>query len=161
MDTDSQLDNDLRTYEEVISDIDLDKWLETMRSKMDSMGSNQVWTLVDPPKGVTPVGSKWVYKCNLEAEGEVTAFKARLVAKRYNQRPGVDFEETYLPVAMTKFIRILLIIAAWYDYEIWKMDVKTTFLNGYIEEEIYMNQLEDFTSVREEGVYQKVYNGLI
>ncbi|KAL0445444.1 UNVERIFIED_CONTAM: Retrovirus-related Pol polyprotein from transposon RE1 [Sesamum latifolium] len=95
-----------------MSNIDSDKWLEAMKSEMDSMGSNQVWTLVDPPKSVRPVGCKWVYKRKLGANGEVTAFKARLVAKGYTQRPGVDFEETYSPVAMAKSIRILLAIAA-------------------------------------------------
>ncbi|KAL0416260.1 UNVERIFIED_CONTAM: hypothetical protein Slati_3457900 [Sesamum latifolium] len=77
----SQLDNDPKTYGEAISNIDSDKWLEAMKSEMDSMGSNQVWTLVDPPKGARPVGCKWVYKCKLGADGEVTAIKARLVAK--------------------------------------------------------------------------------
>ncbi|KAL0411261.1 UNVERIFIED_CONTAM: Retrovirus-related Pol polyprotein from transposon RE2 [Sesamum latifolium] len=108
----SQLDNDPKTYGEATSDIDSDKWLEAMKSKMDSIGSNQVWTLVDPPKGARPVGCKWVYKRKLGADGEVTAFKARLVAKGYTQQPGVDFEETYSPVAMAKSIRILLAIAA-------------------------------------------------
>ncbi|KAL0416561.1 UNVERIFIED_CONTAM: hypothetical protein Slati_3488000 [Sesamum latifolium] len=117
---------------------------------MDSIGSNQVWTLVDPPKGVRPIGCKWVYKRNLRADGEVTAFKARLVAKGYTQRSGVDFEETYSPVTMAKFIRILLAIAAWYDYEIWQMNMKTAFLNGFIEEEIYMAQPEGCTIVGEE-----------
>ncbi|KAL0455149.1 UNVERIFIED_CONTAM: Retrovirus-related Pol polyprotein from transposon TNT 1-94 [Sesamum latifolium] len=106
-----------------MSDIDSDKWLEAMKSEIDSMGSNQVWTLVDPPKGARPVECKWVYKRKLGADGEVTAFKAKLVAKGYTQRPGVDFEETYSPVAMAKSIRILLAIAAWYNYEIWQMDV--------------------------------------
>ncbi|KAL0445269.1 UNVERIFIED_CONTAM: hypothetical protein Slati_2249600 [Sesamum latifolium] len=76
--------------------------------------------------------------------------QTRLVAKGYTQRPGVDFEETYSPVAMAKSIRILLAIAAWYDYEIWQMDVKTAFLNGFIEEEIFMDQPEGFTTVGEE-----------
>ncbi|KAL0405531.1 UNVERIFIED_CONTAM: hypothetical protein Slati_3867000 [Sesamum latifolium] len=121
-----------------------------MKSKMDSMGSNQVWTLVDSPKGVKPVGCKWVYKRKLGANGEVTAFKARLVSKGYTQRPGVNFEETYSPVAMAKSIRILLAIAAWYDYEIWQIDVKTAFLNDFVEEEIFMDQSEGFTTVGEE-----------
>ncbi|KAL0445125.1 UNVERIFIED_CONTAM: hypothetical protein Slati_2235200 [Sesamum latifolium] len=81
----SQLDNDPKTYGEAMSDIDSNKWLEAMKSKMDSMGSNQVWTLVDPPKGARPVGCKWVYKSKFGADGEVTAFKARLVAKGYTQ----------------------------------------------------------------------------
>ncbi|KAL0378433.1 UNVERIFIED_CONTAM: Retrovirus-related Pol polyprotein from transposon RE2 [Sesamum radiatum] len=125
----SQLDNDPKTYGEAMSDINSDKWLEAMKFEIDSMGSNQVWTLVDPPKGARPV---------------------RLVAKGYTQRPGVDFEETYSPVAMAKSIRILLAIAARYDYEIWKMDVKTAFLNGFVEEEIFMDQPEGLTVAREE-----------
>ncbi|KAL0284899.1 UNVERIFIED_CONTAM: Retrovirus-related Pol polyprotein from transposon RE2 [Sesamum radiatum] len=146
----NQLDNDPKTYGEAMSDIDLDKWLEAMKFEMDSMGSNQVWTLVDPPKGVRPVGCKWVYKRKLGADGKVTTFKARLVAKGYTQRPGVDFKETYSPVAMAKSIRILLAITAWYGHEIWQMDVKTAFLNGFVEEEIFMDQPEGFTAVGEE-----------
>ncbi|KAL0448222.1 UNVERIFIED_CONTAM: Retrovirus-related Pol polyprotein from transposon TNT 1-94 [Sesamum latifolium] len=121
----SQLNNDPKTCGEVMSNINSDKWLEAMKFEIDSMDSNQIWTLVDPPKGARPVGCKWVYKHKLEADGEVTAFKAMLVAKGYTQQHEVDFEETYSPVAMAKSIRILLAIAAWYDYEIWQMDVKT------------------------------------
>ncbi|KAL0284257.1 UNVERIFIED_CONTAM: Retrovirus-related Pol polyprotein from transposon RE2 [Sesamum radiatum] len=145
-----QLDNDPKTYGEVMSDINSKKWIEAMKSEMDSMSSNKVWTLVDPPKGVKPVGCKWVYKRKLGADGEVTTLKARFVAKGYTQRPGVDFEESYLHVAIAKSIRIMLAIAAWYDYKIWQMDVKTAFLNWLVEEEIYMDQLEGFTSVGEE-----------
>ncbi|KAL0430640.1 UNVERIFIED_CONTAM: hypothetical protein Sradi_0690000 [Sesamum radiatum] len=68
-----------------MSDIDSDKWLEAMKFEMDSMGSNQVWTLVDPPKGIRPIGCEWVYKRKLGADGEVMALKARLVAKGYTQ----------------------------------------------------------------------------
>ncbi|KAL0412130.1 UNVERIFIED_CONTAM: hypothetical protein Slati_3802700 [Sesamum latifolium] len=146
----SQVDNDLRTYGEAMRDIDSDKWYEAMKSEMDSMGSNQVWTPVDPPKGIRPIGCKWVYKRKLGVDGEVTAFKARLVAKGYTQRLGVNFKETYSLVVMAKSIQILLAKAAWYDYEIWQMDVKTVFLNGFVEEEIFMDQLESFTFVGEE-----------
>ncbi|KAL0445613.1 UNVERIFIED_CONTAM: hypothetical protein Slati_1689200 [Sesamum latifolium] len=104
----NQLYNDPKTYGEAMSDIDSNKWLEAMKFKMDSLGSNQVWTLVDPPKGVKPVGYKWVYKYKLGADGEVTSFKVRLVAKGYTQPPGVNFKETYSPVAIAKSIRILL-----------------------------------------------------
>ncbi|KAL0288257.1 UNVERIFIED_CONTAM: Retrovirus-related Pol polyprotein from transposon TNT 1-94 [Sesamum calycinum] len=146
----SQLDNDTMTWGEAMSDIDSDKWFEPMKSEMDSMGSNQVWTLVYPLKSVKPVGCKWVYKNKLGANGEITAFKARLIAKGYTQRPGINFEEIYSPVAMAKSIQTLLAIAGWYDYEIWQIDVKIVFLNGFSEEEIYMDQLEGFTSVGEE-----------
>ncbi|KAL0416235.1 UNVERIFIED_CONTAM: hypothetical protein Slati_3455400 [Sesamum latifolium] len=130
-----------------MSDNDSIKWLEAIKSEMDSMGSNQVWTLVDPPEGVKPVGCKWVFKRKLGADGEVTAFKVRLVEKGYTQRPGVNFEEIHLSVAMAKSSRILLAIAAWYDYEIWQMDMKMTFLNGFVEKKIYMNQPKGFTYV--------------
>ncbi|KAL0342540.1 UNVERIFIED_CONTAM: Retrovirus-related Pol polyprotein from transposon TNT 1-94 [Sesamum calycinum] len=119
------------------------------------MGSNQVWTLVDPPKGVKRVGCKWVYKRKIGADEKVTTFKAGLIAKGYTQRLGVDFEETYSPIAMVMSIRILLVIATWYDYEIWQMDMKMAFLNGFIEEKIYMDQLEGFIFIGEE---QKVYH---
>ncbi|KAL0298211.1 UNVERIFIED_CONTAM: Retrovirus-related Pol polyprotein from transposon RE2 [Sesamum angustifolium] len=145
-----QLDNDPKTYGEAMSDIESGKWLEAMKSEMVSMSSNQVCMLVDRPKGVTPVGCKWVYKRKIGADGEVTIFKARLVAKKYTQRPGVDFEETFSPVAVAKSIWIMLAIASWYDYEIWQMDVKTAFFNGLVEEEIYMDQPEGFTVVGEE-----------
>ncbi|KAL0317378.1 UNVERIFIED_CONTAM: Retrovirus-related Pol polyprotein from transposon TNT 1-94 [Sesamum angustifolium] len=81
---------------------------------------------------------------------EVTTFKARLVAKGYTQRPGVNFEKTYSPVAISKSIRILLAIATWYDYKVWQMDEKMAFLNEYIEEEIFMDQSEGFTNGGEE-----------
>ncbi|KAK4411931.1 Retrovirus-related Pol polyprotein from transposon TNT 1-94 [Sesamum angolense] len=87
-----------------------------MKSKMDSTGSNQVWTLIDTPKGVKPVGCKWVYKHKLGADGEVTAFKARLMTKENTQRLRVNFEETYSPIAMAKSIWILLAIATWSIY---------------------------------------------
>ncbi|KAL0324648.1 UNVERIFIED_CONTAM: Retrovirus-related Pol polyprotein from transposon RE1 [Sesamum calycinum] len=110
-----------------------------------------------------PERYKWVYKCKIGADGEVTTFKARLVAKGYTQRPGVDFEETFSLIAMAKPKRIMLAITAWYDYKIWQMDVKTVFLNGFVEEEIYMDQPEGFTVIGEEQknnfdpcVYKKV-----
>ncbi|KAL0291383.1 UNVERIFIED_CONTAM: hypothetical protein Scaly_2640000 [Sesamum calycinum] len=114
----SQLDNDPRTQGEVKSDIDSDKWFEAMKSEIDLMGSNLVWTIVDPPKGVKPLECKWIYKRKLGADGEVTAFKVRLVTKGYSQQPGVNFEKTYSLVAMAKSTRILLAIAAWSIYNL-------------------------------------------
>ena len=81
-----------------------------------------------------------------DMEGNVITYKARLVGKGYRQKQGVDYDETFSPVAMLKSIRILLAIATHYDYEIWKMDVKTTFLNGNLTEEVYMTQPKGFIS---------------
>ena len=117
-----------------------------MRAKMDSMYANQVWSLVDPPEGVIPIGCKWIFKRKIGADGKVDTYKAWLVVKGFRQREGIDYEETFSPVAMLKSIRILLAIAAHYDYEVWQIDVKTTFLNGYIEENIFMEQPKDFES---------------
>ena len=113
---------------------------------MDSMYTNQVWTLIDPPEGIKPIGCKWIFKKKTDMEGIVITYKARLVAKGYRQRQGIDYDETFSPVAMLKSIRILLAIAAHYDYEIWQMDVKTTFLNENLSEEVYMTQPEGFIS---------------
>ena len=110
------------------------------------MYANQVWTLVDPPEGIVPIGYKWILKRKISADGKVETYKARLVAKEFRQRQGVDYEETFSPVAMLKSIQILLSIAAHYDYEIWQMDVKTAFLNGYIEEDIFIEQPKGFES---------------
>ena len=115
-----------------------------MKSKLDSMYSNQVWDLVKAPNGIKIVGCKWVYKRKGGVDGNVETFKARLVAKGYTQKEGIDYDKIFSLVAMLKSIRILLSIAAHYDYEIWQMDVKTAFLNDNLEEEIYMMQPEGF-----------------
>ena len=102
------------------------------------MHSNQVWTLVDPPEGIIPIRYKWIFKKKIDADGNVEIFKARLVAKGYSQCEGIDYRDTFSSVAMLKSICTLLAVATYFDYEIWQMDVKTTFLNGYLEEDIYM-----------------------
>ena len=115
-----------------------------MNTEMESMYSNQVWTLVDLAVGVKPIGCRWIYKRKRGIDGKVETFKARLVAKGYTQKEGFDYEENFSPTAMIKSIRILLAIANHMDYEIWQMDVKTAFLNGSLDEIIYMVQPEGF-----------------
>ena len=124
-----------------------------MDAEIQSMYSNGVWTLVDPLEGIKPIGCKWVYKKKRGPDGNVETFKARLVAKGYTQIEGIDYDETFSPVAMLKTIRILLSIAAALDYEIWQMDVKTAFLNGNLDERIYMQQPEDFVQNGQEGKF--------
>jgi len=137
-------DPDPWTYEEAIQDKDADSWQRAMIAEMESMDSNQVWELIEPPSGVKPIGCKWVYKRKRGSDGKVQTLKARLVAKGYTQKEGIDYEETFSPVSMLKSIWILLSLAAHLDYEIWQMDVKTAFLNGSLEETIYMRQPEGF-----------------
>ena len=94
---------------------------------------------VDPPEGAKIIECKWIFK---EKAGGI--FKGRLVAKGFRKTHGVDYDETFSPVVMLKSIRIILAIAAYYDYEIWQMDVKTAFLNGNLLEDVYMTQPEGF-----------------
>ena len=100
---------------------------------MVSMYENKVWTLVDLPGDRQAIKNKWIFKRNMDADSSVTFYKARLVAKGFRQVQGIDYDETFSPVAMLKSVRIMLAIAAFYDYEIWQMDAKTTFLNGYLK----------------------------
>ncbi|KAK1626283.1 hypothetical protein QYE76_000598 [Lolium multiflorum] len=122
-------DEDPATYEEAMMSPDSNKWQEAMKSEMGSMYDNKVWTLVDLPDS----RNKWIFKRKTDADGNITVYKARLVAKGFRQIQGVDYDETFSLVAKLKSVRILLAIAAFFDYEIWQMDVKTAFLNGDIE----------------------------
>jgi transposase InsO family protein len=110
--------DDLMTYEKVMDSPDSDKWLEAMKSEMQSMYEHQVWNLVDLPDGIKPIQNKWVFKRKLDMDGKVSTYKARLVAKGFKQIHGIDYDETFAPVVMFKTIRILLAIAAFHGYEI-------------------------------------------
>ncbi|GKA31411.1 retrotransposon protein, putative, ty1-copia subclass [Tanacetum coccineum] len=125
-------------YKAALLDPESDKWLNAMNVEMQSMKDNEVWDLVElPPNGKT-VGSKWLFKKKTDMDGAVHTYKTRLVAKGFTQTAGIDYEETFSPVADIRAIRILIAIAAFYNYEIWQMDVKTSFLNRYLNEEVYM-----------------------
>jgi Reverse transcriptase (RNA-dependent DNA polymerase) len=100
--------------------------------------------LVDLPNGVRTIECKWIFKKKIDMNGNVHIHKARFVAKGFKQIHGIYYDETFSPVAMLKSIRILLAIAAYFDYEIWQMDVKTVFLNGNLNEDVYMTQPEGF-----------------
>ena len=139
------------SYKEAMERPESGKWLESVKSEIDSMYTNKVWTLVDIPEDRKAVENKWIFKKKTNTHGNVSVYKVRLVAKGFRQIQGVDYEEMFSPVAMIKSIRILLAIVAYHDYEIWQMDVKTVFLNGNIEEELYMMQLEGFIDPRNAG----------
>ncbi|GJZ48487.1 retrotransposon protein, putative, ty1-copia subclass [Tanacetum coccineum] len=125
-------------------DSESNKWIDAMNAEIQSMMDNMVWVLVDIPPGCKTVGSKWIFKKKTNMDGIVHTNKAHLVAKGYTQLYGVDYEETFSSVTDIRAIRILISIAAYYDYEIWQMDVKNAFLNGYLDEDIYMVQPEGF-----------------
>nr|GEW00697.1 hypothetical protein [Tanacetum cinerariifolium] len=120
-----------------------EKWLVAVNAEMQSMYDNKVWRLVVLPPNAKVVKSKWIYKKKTDMDGKVHIYRAQLVAKGCTQTYGVDYEETFSPVVDIRAIRFLIAITSYYDYEIWQMDVKTTFLNGFLEEEIYMEQPEE------------------
>ncbi|GKE44838.1 retrotransposon protein, putative, ty1-copia subclass [Tanacetum coccineum] len=133
-------------YKAALLDPESDKWLNAMNVEMKSMKDNEVWELVDLPPDEKTVGHKWLFKKKTDMDGAVHTYKARLVAKGFTQTPGIDYEETFSPVADIRAIRILIAIATFCDYEIWQMDVKTAFLNRYLNEEVCMEQPEGFVN---------------
>jgi hypothetical protein len=115
-----------------------------MNEEMASLDKNEAWDLVELPTGRKPIGSKWVFKKKLNAEGKVEKYKAQLVEKGYSQVEGIDFGEIFYSVSKLTSIIFMLSIAGAFDFEIKQMDVKTTFLHGNLEEEIYMKQPEGY-----------------
>eukprot|EP00253_Pinus_taeda_P023609 PITA_23609 len=133
-----------------------------MVDEMASLHKNEAWDMVELPAGRKPIGSKWVFKKKTNAEGKVEKYKARLVAKGYSQVSGIDFGDMFSPVAKVTSIRLLLSIAAAFDFEVEQMDVKTTFLHGDLEKEIYMKQPEGFAvKGKKELVYVKTREGAL
>jgi hypothetical protein len=129
---------------EAFTSLDVDDWKEAIRSEMDSILSNETWELVDRPYGCKPVGCKWVFKKKLSPDDTIDKYKVRLVAKDYTQKEGEDFFDTYSLIARLTTIHVLLSLAASHSLLVHQMDVKTAFLNGELEDEIYMTQSDGF-----------------
>jgi len=136
---------DPASYAEAMRSPDSDEWSKACQYEIDALDKNGTWELVDLPSGRKTVKSKWVFK--LKADGR---FRARLVAKGFTQIPGIDFDETFSPIAHFESLRLLLALAALEDWEIHQMDVKLAFLNGVLEEEIYMEQPQGFITTGQE-----------
>jgi hypothetical protein len=115
-----------------------------MESDIQSMHENQVWNLVDPIDGVRHISCKWDFEKKADKDGNIHIYKARLLVKGFKQIHGIDYDETFSPITMLKSVRILLAIDVYFNYDIWKMDVKTYFLIGNLTEDVYMTQPEGF-----------------
>ena len=105
-----------------------------MDEENEAIEKNDTWDLVDLPKDKNLIGVKWVYKAKLNEKGEIDRFKARFVAKGFSQQLGIDFGETFSPIDRLDIVRAVLAIAAWNKWKVYQMDVKSTFLNGILEE---------------------------
>ncbi|GJX61870.1 putative RNA-directed DNA polymerase [Tanacetum coccineum] len=114
------------------------RWKKAMDEEMDALQRNSTWELVDKPHGYRIVGCRWVFTIKMNSDGSIDRYKARLVAKGYTQTYGIDYEETFAPVAKINTIRILISLAANQEWPLHQFDVKNAFLNGNLEEEVYM-----------------------
>jgi hypothetical protein len=119
-------------------------WVNSMEEELNQIEKNQTWELVPRPKDKNVIGTKWVFRNKLNEDGKVVRNKARLVCKGYAQVEGIDFEETFAPVARLEAIRMFLAFASFKNFKVYQMDVKSTFLNGDLEEEVYIEQPEGF-----------------
>ena len=139
-------ENDPVNIKQAVESSNSQMWINAMNEEMKSMYDNDVWDIVPLPKDKKPVGCKWIFKTKRDSKGNVEKYKARLVAKGFTQKEGIDYKETFSPVSSKDSLRIILALVAHYDLELHQMDVKTTFLNGDIDETIYMTQPENFVS---------------
>nr|GEY83007.1 zinc finger, CCHC-type [Tanacetum cinerariifolium] len=133
---------------------------EAIQSEIDSIMHNDTWELTDLPPGCKALGCKWILKRKMKVDGSIDKYKARLVIQGFRQKEGIDFFDTYAPVARISTIRLLLALAGIHDLVIHQMDVKTAFLNGDLDEEIYMKQPEGFVMPGHESKVCKLKKSL-
>jgi hypothetical protein len=148
-----------RTYKEAMQRSDAAAWKRSMDEEIGQLNKTGTWELVPFKSGMNVVGCKWVYKLKTLASG-ATKEKSRLVAQGFTQKPGVDYDETYSPVVRYASLRCLSAMAAHYDWEVHHMDVKSAYLNGKLEETIYMAQPEGYVKPGQENLVCKLKKGL-
>nr|GEW19315.1 putative ribonuclease H-like domain-containing protein [Tanacetum cinerariifolium] len=119
-------------------------WVEAMQEELLQFKIQNVWILVDCPKGVRPIGTKWVLKNKKDERGIVIRNKVRLVAQGHTQEEGIDYEEVFAPIARIEAIRLFLAYASFMGFTVYQMDVKSVFLYGTIDEKVYVMQPPGF-----------------
>ncbi|GJR88416.1 putative ribonuclease H-like domain-containing protein [Tanacetum coccineum] len=134
--------------------LDDESWVEAMQEELLQFKIQKVWTLVDLPSGKKAIGTKWVYRNKKDERGIVVRNKARLVAQGYKQEEGIDYDEVFAPVARVEAIRLFLAFASFMNFPVYQMDVKSAFLYGTIEEEVYVCQPPGFVDPK---FLEKVY----
>nr|GFD14578.1 retrovirus-related Pol polyprotein from transposon TNT 1-94 [Tanacetum cinerariifolium] len=130
-----------KTYKEALTQ---SCWIEAMQEELNEFERLEVWELVPRPDQVMVITLKWIYKVKLDKRGGILKNKARLVARGYRQEEGIDFEESFAPVARLEAIRIFLAYCAHKNMVVYQMDVKTAFLNGNLRKDVYVSQLDGF-----------------
>jgi len=132
------------TYEEAMSSEYAENWKQAMQEEMQSLIANNTWELKTAPSGTNIIPTKWVYAIKRDANGDITRFKARLVAKGFKQKEGIDFDEVFAPVSKHSTLRALLAKVAADNLELRQLDVTTAFLQGDINEEVFVQQPQGF-----------------
>lgn len=141
------------TYADILKRQDKNEWLKAIDDEVKSMEYNNVWSIVERPTNVKPLKSKWVFRIKRDENERVSRYKARLVAKGFLQKYGIDYEETFAPVAKLTTIRIFLAVGVQCGYHFHQMDVKTAFLHGDLKEQIFMEAPEGI-SLNDNEVFQ-------
>jgi hypothetical protein len=136
------------------------EWRGAMTEELASIEENRTWSLVHLPHGHRAIGLKWVFKLKRDEYGSIIQHKARLVAKGYVQCQGIDFDEVFAPVARMELVRIVLAVAAHYGWQVHHMDVKSSFLNGDLAEEVYVAQPPGFVKKGKESMVLKLHKAL-
>ncbi|GJV50765.1 zinc finger, CCHC-type containing protein [Tanacetum coccineum] len=150
-------EDDPKTFDEAMKSQDVAFWKEAINDEMDSIMGNNTWVLADLPPGCKPLGCKWIFKRKLKVDGTIEKFKARLVIQGFKQNSGIDYFDTYAPVARISTIRLLIAMASIHNLIIHQMDVKTAFLNGDLDEEVYMTQPHGFIMPGNENKVNKAH----
>ena len=140
-----------KSYQEAIASPEANKWKEAIQDEYNSLINNGTWELVTLPPGRTTIKNRWLFKIKIGCDGIPERYKARLVAKGYTQQYGIDYQETYAPVVKSASLRLILAITAALDLEITQLDIKTAFLHGDLEEEIFMEQPEGFVDEKQKN----------
>ena len=138
------------SYNEAVISSDKDHWQLAMQAEFDSLQRNKTWTLFELPKDRSPIKSMWILKITMNADGQVDRYKARLVAQGFSQKYGVDYSETFSPVATLPTIRTLIGRKA-RGYTVHHVDVDTGYLNLYLDTEIYLTQPQGFQVQNNQG----------
>ena len=115
-----------------------------MQEELNQFERNEVWTLVPRPKSTHVIGTKWIYRNKSDEDGNIVRNKARLVAQGYSQIEGIDFDETFAPVACLESIRLLLSISCVHKFKLNQMDIRSAFLNGFLQKEVFIEQPKGF-----------------
>ena len=126
--------------------LDDENWIIVMQEELNQFERSEVWKLVPRPSNQSVIGNRWVFRNKMDENDIIVRNKARLVAQGFNQEEWIDYEETIVPVARLEAIRMLLAFACFKDFVLYQMDVKSAFLNGFINEELYVEQPPDFQS---------------